>query len=1029
MKSAVAAEDIEKKAVVEHPSYEILKKDMIEEYGAYTTMYRHKKTGAELLSVHNDDDNKVFGITFRTPPSDSTGVPHILEHSVLCGSKKYTSKEPFVQLLQGSLQTFLNAFTYPDRTCYVIASQNDKDFKNLINVYADAVFHPRAVSDPMVHAQEGWHLELEDKEQPLTYKGVVYNEMKGVYSSPDSLLMRESQRSIFPDNTYSVDSGGDPVAIPQLSFEQFADFHKKFYHPANSRIYFWGDDDVEERLNLMDEYLSEFDASPESKPGSVIEWQKKTITEPTWEKHPYPVGADQPETSMVMVNWLLNERPLTSTEDLSISIMDHLLMGTSQSFLYKKLMESGLGSAITGGGLSDELLQATFSVGLKGVDASNTEAVQQLVLDALKESAEKGFSDEEIASAMNTIEFRLREFNTGSFPKGLSFMLGAMSKWVYDGEPGDALKFEEPLAELKQKIAESGSEVFTNYIKELLVENKHRVTIEMVPSKTLEEEQLTEEQDRLAAIKDSLSNDELDEIIAQTTELKRLQAAEDSPEDRATVPSLELSDLKREVTEYPITEVESDTGITVLQSELASTSGIAYVKMGVDVSGVSYDDLALLPVFVRIMTETGAGDLSDVELSQKIGTHTGGVSAALMTRPVGSDETPDGAVIDGANLLTKLIVTGKSTSTKTDELFSIFKLILTDAKLDSQKKVIEMLKEAKARSESSIQGSGHSYANTRMKARYSVSGFLNEKMGGISYLETINILLKEAEEDWESVLARLVNIRAAILNESTCRNGMMFHVTGDKDVIDTIQPSVDSFLNSLPGDANGEKLPDFYNVEHPWATRAKEDMPKLAPLKDEGFVVPTQVSYVGKGGQLYDQGQIVPGSDSVVSRFLRTGYLWDHVRVIGGAYGGFCTFDAKGGDGVFTYLSYRDPNLDKTLDVYDATADALLEAASELEKNPDALATAIIGAVGDMDGALSPDQKGATALNRWIAHESPERRQQFRDEILNTKASDFKDFAMKLKEMKNQSIAVVSSKAAFESAAEVGKEMELNQVV
>lgn len=303
LKSTIAPEEIEKNAVVEHPAYEILKKDLVSEYGAYCTMYKHKKTGAELLSVHNDDDNKVFGITFRTPPSDSTGVPHILEHSVLCGSRKYTSKEPFVQLLQGSLQTFLNAFTYPDRTCYVIASQNDKDFKNLINVYADAVFHPRAISDPMVHAQEGWHLELEDKEQPLTYKGVVYNEMKGVYSSPDSLLMRESQRSIFPDNTYSVDSGGDPVVIPELSFEQFADFHAKFYHPANSRIYFWGDDNVEERLNLMDEYLSEFDASPESKPGSQIEWQQKTITEPIWQKHPYPVGADQPETHMVMVNW------------------------------------------------------------------------------------------------------------------------------------------------------------------------------------------------------------------------------------------------------------------------------------------------------------------------------------------------------------------------------------------------------------------------------------------------------------------------------------------------------------------------------------------------------------------------------------------------------------------------------------------------------------------------------------------------------------------------------------------------------
>ena len=303
LRSTVTAEEIEKKAVVEHDAYEIIKKDMVEEYGSHTTMYKHKKTGAELLSVHNDDDNKVFGITFRTPPSDSTGVPHILEHSVLCGSKKYTSKEPFVQLLQGSLQTFLNAFTYPDRTCYVIASQNDKDFKNLINVYADAVFNPRATTDPMVHAQEGWHLELEDKEQPLTYKGVVYNEMKGVYSSPDSLLGRQSQRSLFPDNTYNVDSGGDPVKIPDLSFEQFADFHAKFYHPANSRIYFWGDDDVKERLDIMDEYLSEFGPSPESKPASEIEWQKKVITEPVWEQHAYPSGADQPDTHMVMVNW------------------------------------------------------------------------------------------------------------------------------------------------------------------------------------------------------------------------------------------------------------------------------------------------------------------------------------------------------------------------------------------------------------------------------------------------------------------------------------------------------------------------------------------------------------------------------------------------------------------------------------------------------------------------------------------------------------------------------------------------------
>jgi Zn-dependent M16 (insulinase) family peptidase len=313
-----------------------------------------------------------------------------------------------VQLLQGSLQTFLNAFTYPDRTCYVVASQNTKDFYNLINVYTDAVFYPRATSDPMVHAQEGWHLELENKEEPLTYKGVVYNEMKGVYSSSDSLLMRESQRSIFKDNTYSVDSGGDPAVIPDLSFEEFAAFHAKFYHPGNSRIYFAGDDDVYTRLELMDEYLKDFDPSPESKPASKVGWQKKTFTEPRREEHPYPAGADQPESHMIMVNWLLNEAALNAEEELTINVLDHLLMGTTSSILRKTLMESGLGAAITGGGLSDELLQATFSVGLKGVEPKDVEKVEKLILDTLAKVAEDGFSDEAIASSMNTIEFSVR---------------------------------------------------------------------------------------------------------------------------------------------------------------------------------------------------------------------------------------------------------------------------------------------------------------------------------------------------------------------------------------------------------------------------------------------------------------------------------------------------------------------------------------------------------------------------------------------------------------------------------------------
>lgn len=517
--------------------------------------------------------------------------------------------------------------------------------------------------------------------------------------------------------------------------------------------------------------------------------------------------------------------------------------------------------------------------------------------------------------------------------------------------------------------------------------------------------------------------------MKKTEELKKLQATDDSPEDKATIPRLELEDLKREVTEYPIavTENENNSGVTVIRHELTSTSGIAYVNFGVDLSGVSFDDVSLLSLFGRLVKEAGAGDYDDVALSRMIGTHTGGIAVALVSTPVTPEGADQSVVSDGTNMVTKLVLKGKATSDKTDELFDIYKLILTDAKLDSQSKVIEMLRESRSRLEAGIQGSGHSFANTRMKARYSVAGYLDEKMGGISSLERVKQLLKQAEEDWPSLLERLEKIRDTILDEKLCRDGMFLDITGDSKVLETIQPSVDKFLKELPGESDGEKLPDFYKEEHPWVAPAMKEMKEMAPLMDEGFVVPTQVSYVGKSGKVFKEGEKVPGSAAVVSRYLRTGYLWDHVRVIGGAYGGFCTFSPS--SGFFSYLSYRDPNLSKTLDVYDAAADALMAAADELEKDPDALATAIIGAVGEMDSALSPDQKGWKSFERNLVNESPEFRQQYRDEILNTTPDDFRAFAERLKNMKDASVAVISSKAGFEDAAKAGKEMTLTEVI
>ncbi|GKY95558.1 hypothetical protein MPSEU_000517400 [Mayamaea pseudoterrestris] len=1025
---AVSALDLEKTLHVEHPAYDVVQRDIVHEYGAYCTLFRHKKSGAQLLSVSSEDDNKVFGITFRTPPEDSTGVPHILEHSVLCGSRKYQTKDPFVHLLKGSLQTFLNAFTYPDRTCYVVASQNEKDFFNLCNVYADAVFYPRAIRDPMVLAQEGWHFELEDRNEPLTYKGVVYNEMKGVYSSPDSLLMRASQRSIFPDNTYSVDSGGDPSVIPELSFSQFSEFHHRFYHPSNSRIYFSGDDDVYTRLEFMDSYLHEFDASPEYAIKSEVAWQAKTFMEPKREVHSYPAGADQPETHMFTVNWLLNEKPMSATDELTLGVLNHLLMGTSSSILYKTLMESGLGDAVTGGGLSDELLQATYSVGLKGVQPDKVAAVETLIENTLTKVVAEGFPAEEIASSMNTIEFQMREFNTGSFPKGLSIMLGTMSKWLYDRDPMDALKFEKPLADLKAKIAKSGSQVFKDMLRELLIDNTHRSTVELKPSKTLEEEIVKDEIKRLEQIKSELSAADLDEIIQKTADLKMLQATDDSPEATATIPGLKLSDLKRESSEYPIevSENENGSGVTVVRHALGSTSGIAYISLAVDMSVLSLEEISLLPIFSKAMRETGAGQYDPVELSQQIGTHTGGVGVSDLITAVHVKGLPEDAASPGENMQTKLIIKGKSTSEKVDKLFELFLLVLTDARFDSKQKIVELLRESRSRLESKIQGSGHSMVSTRMKARYRVGAFIEELLGGITYLETVKRLLKEAEEDWPSLLAKLELMRSKILDPLTCRSGIIVDIIGDQEVLDAIKPQLKIFLKDLPGESSGKKLIDFNKELHPWVPQAKKTMAEMVPVVDEGFIVPTQVSYVGKSGMLYDVGEKVPGSAAVVARFLRTGYLWDRVRVMGGAYGGFCQFSPF--SGFFAFLSYRDPNLDKTIDVYDGAAEALEIAADAMESNPEMLETAIIGTIGDMDGALSPDQKGSTAFQRWMINESAEYRQGYRDEILATQPSDFREFARRLRNMKNPSVAVVSSKAKFEEAANAGKVMSLTEV-
>mmetsp|Transcript_5115 Transcript_5115/g.5246 ORF Transcript_5115/g.5246 Transcript_5115/m.5246 type:complete len:809 (+) Transcript_5115:63-2489(+) len=735
----------------QHPAYEIVEESMITEYGCKAIMYSHKKSGAQVMSVISPDENKVFGVTFRTPPDDSTGIPHILEHSVLCGSTKFPVKEPFVNLLKGSLQNFLNAFTYPDRTCYPVASTNTKDFYNLVNVYLDAVLHPRAINDDKVLQQEGWHFELENAADPLTYKGVVYNEMKGVYSSPDSLMGRETQQALFPANAYGVDSGGDPLDIPNLTFDQFKAFHSSYYHPSNSRVYFYGNDDPAVRLELLDSYLKDFDAIPVT---SQIKFQPKNLKHRKIEKG-FPIGPGSEIKHMVTVNWLLNDQPLEAKEMLALGMLDSLLLGTSSSSLRKTLTESQLGDSVTGGGLSDELLQSTFGVGLKGVKPENAEKVEVLVRATLAELAVKGFENDDIKAALNTLEFRLREFNTGGFPRGLALMLGMMSNWIFDKPAVEGVRFEAALAGLKADL-DAGKPVFKDLLTKYLVNNDHSVTVEMKPDLTMEETMVAEEASRLATIKESLSIKEIEDIIEKTRILKETQLAEDSPEAKASLPRLNIEDIEPKHTEIPYTVTQLDGG-KVVSHDLV-TSGILYADVAFDFSYIKEEDLELLPLFTRIVSEAGTTSLDETQLSRKIGSETGGVGTSLYIDVPASK----GVVSAGDDALLYFMVKGKSVSDKAPVMFDLMNDMVKNTKFDNKKRAVEMLKESKVRKESSVISAGHTFGAARLAAKYSFLGYLGELTGGLTSVRAAGGILDQAENDWPTMLARLTRMRDTI---------------------------------------------------------------------------------------------------------------------------------------------------------------------------------------------------------------------------------------------------------------------------
>lgn len=954
-----------------HPSFTIERDERIDEIDARAVIYRHNQTGARLLSVLIDDENKVFGVTFRTPPADSTGVPHILEHSVLGGSQKYPLKDPFFELVKGSMKTFLNAFTSPDKTVYPVASTNLKDFYNLVDVYIDAVFFP--LLTPFHLDQEGWHYELDSPDGEMTYKGVVFNEMKGVYSSPDSLIYRHSQQTLYPDTPYRNDSGGDPQAIPDLTYADFKRFHETYYHPSNAFFYFYGDDDPNKRLTIAADLLNKFSARPVN---SEIPLQTP-LSQPRRYTFAYGVDTleDDARKTMLTINWLLGEKNDVNL-NLALSVLSYVLIGSQAAPLRKALLDSGLGEDVQGG-LSAGLRQMAFSAGMKNIRSTDAGAVEELVLATLRRVAENGFDPELVEAAVNSIEFSLRENNTGGSPRGLSLMMRALNTWLYGGDPLQSIRFEAPLAWLKQELVTNPT-LLQDLIRTWLLDNQHRVTVILEPDIAHNQEVEEEEKNRLSAARAAMTPDQITAVIANTQALRDRQNLPDPPEVLALLPSIRLEDLEPYNRTTP-SELVDAAGIPTLFHDL-NTSGIVYLTLAWDMRHLPQELVPWVDIFGQTLTQMGTDREDYVKLAQRIGRKTGGIGAGNFASAIqGSSETN-----------ARFTLAGKATIAQTPDMLEIMADVLANTRLDNRERLRQIVLRNKTRTESSLIPAGNAYVASRLSAAYTTAGWADEQLDGLEQLFFLRRVAEMIENDYPAVLRQLEAVRDLLLT----RTRLVANLTVDAAGLAQIQTVLGEFLASLP-----ERPADLRT----WSP--------VTPPAIEGLVLPSQVNYVGKGANLYDVGYHFHGSVNVITNLARSGWLLEKIRVQGGAYGASIGFSRA--SGVVAFTSYRDPNLLDTLQVYDRTPHYL----RTLDLSQSDLTRAIIGAISSFDPYMLPDARGRVAFHRWLAGDSDERMQQIREEILGATVHRIKEFADALEAgLQSARISVLGSADAIARA-------------
>ena len=914
--------------------------ERIDEINGTAYEMKHEKSGARLIYIDSPDSNKVFNIAFRTTPYNSTGVAHIMEHSVLCGSRKFPLKEPFVELVKGSLNTFLNAMTYPDKTMYPVASKNDKDFHNLMDVYLDAVFYPRVREDAEIVMQEGWHYELENADDELTYKGVVFNEMKGVYSSPDSVLERQMMRELFPDTTYGVDSGGDPDYITDLTYEEFQEFYRVHYHPSNSYIFLYGDMNIEEQLAFLnDEYLSHFDAIDVHTEVAL----QAPFTEGKVVSYPYSVGSEEPTDNRTLHSFAYVLPDVTPEHSLAFEVLTHALLTSPAAPLKQALVKAGIGSDVSGYYL-DSIRQPMWTVQATGSNLDKQADLQLIVESTLQDLCDKGLDKELLEASLNSIEFALRESDFGGRPIGLAYIIRMMDNWLYDNDPLELLHYEEALTNIRNGLAGT---YFEDLIRHSILNNNHKVLVSIYPERGLQERKDAEVKEHLAAVKANMTKEEIDAIVEQTKRLKIRQETPDSDEALASIPLLELSDLNPNM--EAVERRESKIGNTTVHFVPTFTKGINYVGLYFKLNCLTEDELFYADILSDILGRVDTSERGYEALAKDINMNLGGLSSDITA--ISKDGKRD-------EFTPLMIVRAKALHSKLPDLCRLINEVVQKADYSDDNRLTELVQESKAIWDNEAFRRGNSIVSQRVMAQVSAVGKFRDN-GNLGYYQKISELASNP-----AALPLLPEKLAEVARKIFRANNVDIMFVGEEG-------ELEAFENLM------KPLVETWDT-----TELSNDVLQITRLSgNDGIVTAGKVQYVAQGGNFIDHGFKHVGPMSVLETILRYEYLWIRIRVQGGAYGAFANFYD---DGNMIFCSYRDPNLLETLDVYKELPQYLRDFTltdREMRKY-------IIGTMSSLDLPMTPALRGPRAMGMYFSGAKLEDKVEFRKQVIACKPED-----------------------------------------